>query len=360
MSLERLEIRGIRNIGLINLDLDSNLNLLVGHNGSGKTSILESIFLLGSGRSFRTASIESLVGRSGNGALVRGQTFRGDSLAVERTREGGRNLRLGGEVVRRTSQLAEVLPVQVLRPETINLILGSPAERRRFLNWGMFHVEPAFWSTWQAVNRCLQQRNKLLKDRKTSDEEFASWTSELVRMSEQLDQYRQQHMSMLEERFRLLSAELHEIEEIDCRYRRGWAREEPLSEGYARDQQIDEEKGYTQRGFHRADVKITVHGQDAASVCSRGELKLLAWTLTIAQSQILNKDSGLVYLVDDLLSELDSDHRNRFAKCLLSTGWQILATGTDVNPLTECWKGVNGKLFHVEHGTLNAEERLNV
>ncbi len=359
MRLVQLEVSGIRNLSRFSLTLDPQLNLLIGPNGSGKTSLLESVHILGSTRSFRHMSMDSVIARDAEQCVVIGIVDDGSSqirIGVQRARHGERVIKINGEEVRRATELASLLPIQVLGADTVNLLLGTPAVRRRFLNWGLFHVEPEFGNVWEGANRCLKQRNEVLKHQ-GSDEELQVWTNELITYSVQLDKYRCEYMARYNTIFRDICTQLLDMEGIDCHYVRGWRDDQELVETYEKGLTLDRKRGFTQRGFHRADVRIGVNGEDASQVCSRGELKVLCWTMAIAQGQLLTRsqDRHLLYLVDDMEAELDSRYSQRIADFLLSMDVQILATGIDYEE--GVWRHNQLKMFHVEHGNFSEDTR---
>jgi DNA replication and repair protein RecF len=359
MSLIRLEVTGIRNITQASLDLHPKINLIYGANGSGKTSLLESVYFLGSARSFRNASITPLITRSHEECLVRGEVdseFGQHTLGVLRNRDGGREMKIDRDETRKATDLANLLPTLVLGPETVNLLIGAPGLRRRFLNWGVFHVEHSFNQVWMEANRCLKQRNTLLRhwSHKQGQDELGVWTRELIRHAEELDRIRTVYSSLYGEVFLEHCSRLTDLEGVTYQYYRGWSESQSLAEIYENDQEIDRKRGYTTRGFHRADVRIKVNGQDVSVVCSRGELKVLSWAMIFSQGSLLKGSaaSNLVFLVDDLGSELDEHHRQSFCDHLMSTGNQILATGIDQDTLTASWHGQELNMFHVEHGAV--------
>lgn len=363
MSLVRIDITGIRNIQQASLVLNPKLNLIVGQNGSGKTSVLESIYFLGSARSFRNNSVEPLIANSQEECLVRGEVESGGYLhtvGVQRNRGGSRVIRIDGDDVKRATNLASLLPILLLGSGTVNLLLGPPGQRRRFLNWGLFHVEPSFSQVWEGANRCLKQRNEVLR-KNGSDEELETWTRELVAYSERLDVSRHEYMRTYEAVFRENCKLLTELSNISCQYYRGWGDDSTLSDLYQKDRAIDRKRGFTQRGFQRADVRIRVNGEEAVNTCSRGELKVLSWAMLLSQGAMLESGAAgdLLYLVDDMNAELDEQHRDRICRYLKSTGNQIVATGIEQLSLVASWKAQEQKLFHVEHGSLKHEEKLN-
>ena len=166
MSLAELRIEDLRCIESAALEFSPELNLIAGENGAGKTSILEAIFLLGRGRSFRTRSSERLI-RHGQAKLtVYGRTDDSPSrqAGIEIAADGGTRARINGE--RRSIRLLElsaVVAVQAIDPEIHKLVDQGPERRRRWLDWLVFHVEPSFGVHWARYNRALKQRNAALR-----------------------------------------------------------------------------------------------------------------------------------------------------------------------------------------------------
>ncbi len=360
MSLAWLEVERVRNIRKAHLQFSPGINLLYGDNGSGKTSLLESVYFLGSARTFRSTSIDPFITRDEERCLVRGSVAGpgvSRDIGVQRSRSGERQIRIDGEDIHRASDLAMLLPTLVLGPDTVNLLLGGPALRRRFLNWGVFHVEPSFTRIWEEANRCLRQRNELLRQG-ADPRELKAWTQSLAGYSEQLDTMRQQYITRFQPVFTEGCTHLTDLDGITLRYERGWTKDGALMEIYERDQEIDQKRGFTHRGFHRADVKITIHGNNVVETCSRGELKMLSWIMTVGQGALLGEElrQRLVMLVDDMASEMDEAHLQGISTYIRSTGSQILATGLDRKELVSTWAGTKQRWFHVEHGMVASEE----
>jgi DNA replication and repair protein RecF len=354
MSLSRLEILSVRNIELAKMQLHRGVNGVYGENGSGKSSLLESIYLLGTFRSFRTQHLGSVINDQAAYALVRGQLSDGGSLAVQKDRRGQRHIRIDNQVVKASSQLAEVLPVLVFDPDTINLVLGQPGYRRRFLNWGVFHVKHQFSQLWKEVNRCLQQRNALLK-RSSVSETLSQWTTSLVEKSENLDGLRRDYSNRLKQTFLPLARGLCDVSDLELEYYRGWNESLDLLVAYEQDLHSDLKRGFTQKGFHRAEIRVTVKGKPVAEVCSRGEAKMLSWALALSQLELLPEQArkNLILLVDDLASEIDPDHRKAITALLCRGNHQIFTTSTDKETLIESWGGHLGKMFHVKQGIIS-------
>ncbi len=379
MSLNWLVANHFRNLSDIHVRFKPGLNLFYGQNGSGKTSLLEACYFIGMGRSFRDPSADPVIQHEQDGLLLRAGVLsmnREHHLGMTRDRHGSRELRIDGEKVIRATDMARLLPTLVLGPQTVDLLLGAPVLRRRFLNWGLFHVEHAetedFTQLWEEANRCLRQRNELLRGQRGTNAEIETWSRQLADVSEKLDQKRTDYINLFQPVFTETVSRICGLQDVELSYQRGWRADESLYQRYIQDIDIDKKRGFTQRGFQRADVRITVSGQPAAKVCSRGELKALVWSMVLSQgvlAQGISKknnpgkpgknlgDSGqeTLYLVDDLASEFDEAHRERVCQFLLATGQQILLTGVELDPLKDACGNQFEGMFHVKHGQVNQE-----
>ncbi|GAB3324984.1 DNA replication/repair protein RecF [Haliea atlantica] len=359
--LSRLDIHQLRNLQSVRLEDLGRVNLIYGPNGSGKTSLLEAIHILGSGRSFRNTSPRSLVRHGSDQLTVFALQQVGDrhsSLGVQRTVSGDLQVKLAGVAQRNLSQLAFALPVQVIDASTFDLLVGSPAVRRQFLNWGVFHVEHGFHEHWMGFQRALKQRNTLLRRGTISGYELAVWDRKVAEAGEAIHAFRLAYFEALAPRFRqVLNRLVPELDQVEVRYRRGWDRKVPYAEALAVAGEGDRERGFTQTGPHRADVRITVQGRSAAETLSRGQQKLLVIALKLAQGGLLREATGrqCLYLVDDLPAELDRGHLGRVCEELDALGAQVFLTSVDRDDLQVVWPTPEAlKLFHVEHGQVRA------
>ncbi|MEX2326339.1 MAG: DNA replication and repair protein RecF, partial [Pseudomonadales bacterium] len=210
-------------------------------------------------------------------------------------------------------------------------------------------------------NRCLRQRNELLRQPGVSRHELAVWDSQLAELADTLHQQRANYFTSLASRFAEVSARLSGLAGVTCRYHKGWEGEEGLGPVLERQVDSDLQRGYTQSGPHRADIRLRLGKEGVATVCSRGELKILAWALVLSQGTVFMERTGanLVYLVDDLSSELDAGHREQVCEFLAAAGSQVLVTAIDREPFEKSWKTVQPRMFHVEHGGFSVEEAVN-
>lgn len=360
MSLSRITITGVRNLTPVNLSsLSPRINIFYGANGSGKTSVLEAVHLLGLARSFRSARLLPVIQYEVPACTVfgevRGEGERVHHLGISRDRQGEAQIRVDGQNARSAAQLAELLPLQVINPDSFKLLEGSPKIRRQFLDWGVFHVEPRFISAWQRLQKALKQRNSWLRHGTLDSASQAAWDREMCAASLEIDEYRRAYIETLKPVFEQVLAELLPLDELTLSYYRGWDKARDLSEVLHQSLLRDQALGHTQFGPQRADLRLRLSGQNAADILSRGQQKLVVCALRIAQGHLVNKAKygQCVYLVDDLPSELDSQHRRTLCRLLESLQCQVFITCVDNELLTDTWQmDTPVTMFHVEHGRI--------
>lgn len=359
MSLIRLNVSAIRNLQPVELSPSPRINLLCGANGSGKTSLLEAIYLLGMARSFRSTRLQPVIQQEQQQAVVFGQVQQADgrmaSLGIARERNGESKIRIDGQNARSAAQLAELLPLQLINPDSFRLLEGAPKIRRQFLDWGVFHVEPRFMPAWQRLQQALRQRNSWLRHARIDAAAQAAWDHELSQASEAIDAYRRAYIQALKPVFEDTLAALLQLPELSLSYYRGWDRERSLSEVLAASLERDRQLGHTQAGPQRADLRLRIGSHNAADILSRGQQKLVVCALRIAQGRLLNqvRHGQCIYLVDDLPSELDEQHRLALCGLLEQLDCQVFITGVDAQILKKGWRpDTPVALFHVEQGRI--------
>ncbi len=355
MGLISLAVRDFRNIAGSELEFSPHLNLITGSNGAGKTSVLEALFFLGRAQSFRTTHTANLIRDGAESLLVTGRLKdRYGSeipIGIERDKSSAR-VHLAGRPIRQISELVVHFPFQLLNPDSHQLLEGGPSHRRRFLDWGVFHVEPAFFPAWQRYSRALRQRNAALRAG-ASAQEIRLWDPELVTTTEMLDVQRRRY---IEELIPILTSYLGELVDIDglnWDYRPGWSQKLSYSDVLSESLEGDRRQGFTRAGPHRADLLPTLEGLPAQERVSRGQQKQIVVALMLAQARVFRLEQGraCLFLIDDLASELDSDHRSRVLAQLHELQAQIFLTaidGADID--TSIWP--DHRQFHVEHGQI--------
>jgi len=366
MTLKRLAIQHLRNLQDVEIKPAEHVNLFFGENGSGKTSILEAISLLGLGRSFRSHKHKSLINYDQPAFTVFGRVNSESTdvpLGINRKRNGEASFKAGGATVPSAATLASYLPLQVINADTFLLLEGSPKVRRQFIDWLVFHVEPRFFPVWKDLQRCLKHRNSLLRHDRIDRFELATWDQELIRLTEQAHAFRKVCMERFSQTFFQLIEEFPELQHLGLNYYSGWDEKKSYQEVLDANFERDKRQGYTQAGSHRADLQFLLNGMNAADLLSRGQQKLLICALKIAQGYLFNEMTGrkCIYLIDDLPAELDERHRSLLVNWLDAMSTQVFITGVESEVLISSWQDqpdVELKLFHVEHGKIRVAFEL--
>jgi DNA replication and repair protein RecF len=329
VSLTHLTVENLRCIERADLEIPLGLSLVWGGNGSGKTSLLEAVFLLGRGRSFRTRNSERLIAREQDHLRVIGRALRtvpraGDLVIGLEVTAAGISARIGGRPAGSLAELSQAFPVQVIEPGVHKLVEEGGYRRRRWMDWAVFHVEPQFVETWVRYTRTLKQRNAALK----VDPAHADvWDPELARLGEIIAVSRQRSLRDLEPHWHEAVSALSGLP-VELHYLRGWSQEHSLLEALAASRARDEARHATHAGPHRADVAVRLHGRPARDVLSRGQQKLVAVAMTIAQLRFLKSatETTPTLLLDDPAAELDGDHLERFIDQVSQLRCQLVVT----------------------------------
>jgi DNA replication and repair protein RecF len=346
MSLVELEVQDLRCLQTVGLSLHPEINLILGPNGSGKTSLLEAMYLLGRGRSFRTRHTERLIRHGAHSVQVVGHTDGPNprTLGLGFDRLTGTSARLDRRPVQSLADLSEAFPVQVIDPGIHRLVEEGPTYRRRWLDWGVFHVEPGFVAHWVGFSRALRQRNAALK----LNQDPSPWDAEFIRLGELITGARDRTLLASAPYWRHSIAALLQ-RPISLSFFRGWSQDQSLTESLAAAAGRDRLRGTTTTGPQRFDVQLRADGMAAREVLSRGQQKLLGAALALAMAQLVAEDGrgAPTLLLDDPAAELDQAHTEALVHEVRSVKGQMIVTALREQ---DFHFGVPDRRFHVEHG----------
>ncbi|MDR1076333.1 MAG: DNA replication/repair protein RecF [Xanthomonadaceae bacterium] len=371
MQIVRLTLQDFRCFKNLEWSPASGLNLVTGENGTGKTSLLEAMHLMAYGRSFRGRVRDGLVRQDAEALEVfvewsekgAGGSEAGESSAAglrrAGMRHGGQNWtgRLDGRTVSQMGDLCAALAVVTFEPGSHSLISGGSEYRRRFMDWGLFHVEQTFLALWRRYSRALKQRNALLKTKNT-DMQLDVWDRELSEAGEALTRHRQRYLDQLQERLLLLAPQLSSsVEILSLEFSPGWRRQEMvLGDALLLSRDRDRQMGHTTTGPHRADWSLHFGSLPGREALSRGQAKLAALSCLLSQAEDYAQRFGEwpVVVLDDLASELDTRHQAHVLSYLQQRQAQTFITATEMLSMID-EVAPKYALFHVEHGQLRSK-----
>lgn len=354
MSLQRLKATQLRNLHDLDLRPAAGITVFQGENASGKTSLLEGIHILSCGKSFRTSQLAHVIRYGGDRMVISGELASDETgvmaigMELDRRGSGRIRMRAGGKPLHRTSELAALMPVIAIHQDSPRVFTEGPQYRRQFLDWGLFHVEPAFLPLWQRYRRALKQRNALLQQRAAGVE---AWDPELSASGTEIDRLRRRYLERFMPHFRHMTDLLRIEDRIEASYSPGWEDGEELGTALKRSLPADRVIGYTRLGPHRADIVFRRGSAAVREDLSRGQIKVLVCALHLAQAAAFGEATGrqVLLLIDDLTAELDEFHAGRLLERVVAMRLQTFITSAEPR-LHSLLSGVTHKLFHVEHG----------
>lgn len=361
MKLDKLQIKNFRNIDDLSLVVHGNMNIFLGENGSGKSSILEALHYLGYARSFRTHKHKNVISHQKSGFTVFCSTLEDKNkyqkFGISRQTDDSCVVNINGHKSKRATDLASYLPIQIFTPQSSDLLLGAPKLRRRYLDWVLFHVEQSFNLDFQIYNRGLRQLNSLYKS-SSHNQDFDYWQELLCERGELITDNREKllndHLKQLI--YANLKAFLPEFS-FEISYYRGWDKGHTLAESITKHRPRDLKYGFLSVGPHKADLRIKTQGMNAHEVLSRGQLRMLVAGMQLAQTQYLHQQTSKssIFLLDDVGAELDEEKRKVFITSLNTIDTQLFVTAIDIKQLDFLKHNNDKKVFHVEHGQVKEE-----
>lgn len=356
MTIAQIKIHEFRNIEFADISPSPAFNFIIGDNGSGKTSFLEAIYMLGHGRAFRH-QLSSRIIQHNKSELVLfskmiSSTGQPHSVGLSKSRNGENKIKIDSDEGFKLAELAKLLPIQLITPEGFDLLTGGPKYRRAFVDWGCFHHYAEFISLWNSLRRLLKQRNALLKSA-SSYKQLSPWDKELIPIANQVSRIRENYIDQIRSEIVKTSTDFLPEYLLDCQFYQGWDNSVNyatlLVENFERDKQVN----YTTAGPHKADLKLRVNNIPIEALFSRGQLKLLMCALRLAQGEFYarHKDQSCLYLIDDFASELDLSKRTLLSKRLKETHSQVFITAVDHEQI-QTMVDENDKIFHIKCGII--------
>ncbi|SCB77946.1 DNA replication/repair protein RecF [Gilliamella intestini] len=357
MTLSTINVHHFRNIDYAKLALSPHFNFIVGDNGSGKTSLLEAIYMLGHGRAFRHAQSNRIIQHEQPELVlfseIKNTNQQVHSIGLSKSRNNENKIKIDGDEGFRLADLAKLLPIQLVTPEGFDLLSGGPKYRRAFTDWGCFHHHPEFVQLWNNLKRLFKQRNALLKQAH-SYKQLLPWDKEIAPLAEKISQIRADYLQHIFPQIIQTCRDFLPEYQLNCQYYQGWDHginySEQLQKQYDRDKLLN----YTTLGPHKADIKLRIDNIPVEDLLSRGQLKLMMCALRLSQGEYYSKQNSqsCIYLIDDFASELDHNKRDLLAKRLKLANSQVFITAVNQDQITHMIDE-NDKIFHIKSGIIS-------
>ena len=355
MKITRLAAEQFRRFERVSLAPHPHLTVLHGANASGKTSLLEAVYFAARAASFRARRLDEVILEGGMSAHVTLSVGDDATPAVPWTtsiQSGEVSLRRMGEASTRR-ELAQAIPLVLVDRQLHRVFEEGPVYRRRYLDWGLFYVEQPFFNLWRRHERALRQRNQALRQR-VPKTEVEVWNPEFIATAEALHAMRKTHVQALQQAARHWVAELLETDQFSFQLTAGWNESLGLAAALAEGWDGDRKMGFTHAGPHRAELKVRFEQREARAFVSRGQQKLLAVAMALAQAELVHQATGKapILLLDDLEAELATEWQQRLLKALLQYPGQSLVTSLEWRDslLPSGTSPREYAVFHVEHG----------
>ena len=349
MILRSITTENFRNLTPATIEFHPSANLIVGRNGQGKTNLLESIYFLATTKSFRTPRIASAIRFETESVFAAGLLER---FGVEKRLSVGldtsrrRVLMINGEKVALASYLA-VMSVFAYSSARLEILRGTPEERRRFLDRGIASIHPPYLEDLGRYARVLRQRNALLQSGTTSGLE--AWNEELIAAGDVITKARDAYVDELRsELAKIIAEHRYHITDIDMIYRPSDARD------VAQLRPAELRARVTLAGPQRDRLDFVTAGRSAAEVLSGGELKMIVLFLKFAKLELFRRrfDEAALFLLDDVDAELDLEILEKLL-LRLPRETQVFATSAKERFLSALEAGPHRRLV-IENGAVMA------
>ena len=362
MKINSLNIYNFRNIKNTSLEFHSKINCFYGNNASGKTNLLEAIYYSTHLKSFKDIKISKLINIESDVFALLMKTYSADNdrECVNEIKlkysKSAKSLKANcnHQKIEKVSSIVRQYPILFLYPELIKLIDLGPSQRRKFLDFGVFHVEHSdnYSVLIKKLNYIVKNRNTLLK-KKSKTNQFDYWNEVFIDVCGEINRVRLRYIEILSKVFGEISKSLQLSDNIILEYYPGWnikggSFEEQLYQNHKRDLI----NGYSSIGSHRADLRIKDDSNAIDQTYSRGQKKMFLLCLMFSHLKLLENKSPIL-IIDDVRSELDKKNikiifdliKNKFNNS------QIFITDVDESVVSEIEEG-DYSMFHVEHGKI--------
>lgn len=368
MKINQIKLKDYRNYETCHVNLSDHLNLIIGDNGQGKTNLLESVYVCGFGKSFRTSKDTEWMKIGSKATSIWIEYEKHDQIGtieIRQLSDRKKEVKVNGVPLSKMSELIGHLNLVLFSPEDLKLVKEAPGERRRFIDRELSHISPAYCHLLMDYHRLLNQRNSTLKQmqfrKKTDDQLLEIWDEKLAEIGSKIIVRRASFIEKLAE----ISAQIHfqitdDTEKLSVKYissltTKNLADYDTIYKEFltilANNHQRDVERGYTTAGPHRDDLGLSINDKELRSYGSQGQQRTAALSLKLSEIEIIFNELGEypILLLDDVMSELDVHRQNFLIKTFDKV--QTIVTATEVGQLYQDHL-IDGKLFRISSGNV--------
>ena len=334
MWINNIKINNFRNYIKEEINLNKNINIFYGENAQGKTNIIESIFLCGMGKSFRAKKDEEMINFNAENALVEIEFQKSDRDGKIKIELGNKkNIYLNGIKIKKLSELVGNINLVIFTPDDINILKGSPQNRRRFLDIMISQLRPNYLNCLSLYLKTLEQRNNYLRQIKENNKDenmLDIWDEKLADYAISIYKYRKEFIEKIQEKIIKIHKEItNNKEEIKIEYLSMCKEKQEFLNALKERRKLDIIKGFTTRGIHRDDFNIFINGKEIDIYGSQGQNRTAMLSLKLSEVKVVYDEIGEepILLLDDFMSELDSVRRKSFLENIGDT--QVIITCTE-------------------------------
>lgn len=368
MYLSNIKLSNFRNYDALDTQLCPNINIIIGDNAQGKTSLLEGIYVLARGKSYKNTMGE-IISWDKESSLLEGtfhKKYYKDHLRISLSRPNKSTIYINDKKENKRSVLLEKVQVVLFSPEDLKMIKEGPDLRRRFIDGGLNNTKPSYGNVLRDYSRALYQRNNLLKSLRHSNygrETLEVWDKQLIYLGKKIIISRINFLKKINS----ITKEIHNTltnskEELKLFYISNIVKngeeieylEKVYQKKFSENVDRDIQKGYTSIGPHVDDIRVTINDFDAKIYGSQGQQRTAALSLKLSEIELIKSEihENPIILLDDVMSELDVKRQEKIIKYFESS--QVFITCTEMN-FEDFLENFNKKIYTIERGQIVRE-----
>ena len=360
--IKQLFVHQFRNLSQQHLIPSTTINLFIGDNAQGKTSLIESIYYLGHNRSFKTKSLKEVTAFNCQRFQLSAQLTE-HKIKLEKSTKNN-TISINNQIIQNSSKLSQILPIQLITPDKGFVVNGTPKIKRSYIDWGVFHVKPDSINAFKTYQKVLKNINSLISKQQTNELDF--WFFELAKSAAEINQNRSEYIEKLKQithnkDINKYGELINSIEKFDFKYMTGWPSEVDANNAQSIVDFLIKNKNnilklkYLNYGVHKANI-VFEYNDKKEMYLSRGEQKTLSIIFWLNQVLLLNSiKNNPIVLLDDLSSELDNKKINFILMYLKQLNVQTFVTdiGNNIGNIST----ISPTIFYIDKGVISRKSQ---